>query len=227
MSFLRIFELIKSKNSFRRWKKSFKDIAYQIHFVNLGIKKGFLWDFCVTIDPILFDLLILELIEAGIVSNSLKVVTLLDEVFLINFITELPDFVFVNVTKNSEPKIMEENISELVWFKTVIHENSDLIFKLVPPENSCIPTLIGILIGFPVVYWYDSKISDENCLGNVVLNVYQAIYEECLVTSFSIPTFLVVDNLTVKNLIEKWVNELKQFEISVNVFKSDSSVIIL
>lgn len=227
MSFLRIFEIIKSKNSFKKWKKSFKEIAYQIHFVNLGIKRGFLWDFGVTIDSTLFDLFILELIETGVVSDSLKVVTLLDEVFLINYKMELPDFVFVNVTRNTEPKIMDENNSELIWFKTVNPESSDSILKLVPPENSCIPTLIGILIGFPVIYWYDNKISDENCLGNVVLNVYQATYEECLVMSFSIPAFFVLNNITVQNLIQKWVKELNQFEISVNVFKSDSSVIIL
>lgn len=225
MSFLRIFKLIKSKKCFKKWSKSFKEISYQIHFVNLGVKRGFLWDFGVTIDSNLFNLFILELIEIGLISNSLKVVTLLDEVFLINYKMESPQFVFVNVTKNTEPKIIEENNSENIWYKNFIHENS--ISKLIPPVNFCIPSLIGILIGFPVIYWYDNNISDENCLGNVALNVYQAHFEESLVMSFSIPEFLITNNLQVKNLIEKWINHLNQFEISVNVFKTESSVIIL
>lgn len=226
MSFIRIFKLIKSKKSFKKWSKSFKEISYQIHFVNLGIKRGFLWDFGVTIDSNLFNLFILELVELEIISNSLKVVTLLDEVFLINYKMESPDFVFVDVTKNTEPKIFEEN-SELIWYKNCIHEDSGPISKLIPPENSCIPTLIGILIGFPVIYWYDNKVSDENCLGNVVLNVYQARFEECLIMSFSIPEFLVFNSSTVKNFIEKWINDLNQVGLSVNVFKTESSVIIL
>lgn len=226
MSFIRIFKLIKSKKSFKKWSKSFKEISYQIHFVNLGIKRGFLWDFGVTIDSNLFNLFILELVEFGIISNSLKVVTLLDEVFLINYKMESPNFVFVNVTKNTKPKIFEEN-SEIIWYKNFIHEDSRSISKLIPPENSCIPTLIGILIGFPVIYWYDNKVSDENCLGNVVLNVYQARFEECLTMSFSIPEFLVFNSSTVKNFIEKWINDLNQVGLSVNVFKTESSVIIL
>lgn len=226
MSFIRIFKLIKSKKSFKKWSKSFKEISYQIHFVNLGIKRGFLWDFGVTIDSNLFNLFILELVEYEIISNSLKVVTLLDEVFLINYKMESPDFVFVDVTKNTEPKIFEEN-SEIIWYKNFIHEDSGTISELVPPENSCIPTLIGILIGFPVIYWYDNKVSDENCLGNVVLNVYQARFEESLIMSFSIPEFLVFNSSTVKNFIEKWINDLNQVGLSVNVFKTESSVIIL
>lgn len=227
MSFIRILKLIKIKKSFKKWSKFFKEIAYQIHFVNLGVKRGFLWDFGVTIDFNLFNLFILELIEIGLTSNSLKVVTLLDEIFLINYKMESPEFVFVDVTKNSKPKIIEENNSENIWYKNFIHENSGSISKLIPPENSCIPSLIGILIGFPVIYWYNNKISDENCLGNVILNVYQARFEECTVMSFSIPESLITNNLQVKNLIDKWINNLNQFEISVNVFKTESSVIIL
>lgn len=226
MSFLRIFKLIKSKKNFKKWSKYFKEISYQIHFVNLGVKRGFLWDFGVTIDSNLFNWFILELVEIGIISNSLKVVTLLDEVFLINYKMELTEFVFVDVTRNIEPKIIEEN-SELIWYKNFIHEDFGSISELIPPENSCIPSLIGILIGFPSIYWYDNKISDENCLGNVALNVYQARFEECTIMSFSIPEFLVVNNLTVKKFIEKWINDLNPFEISVNVFKTESSVIIL
>lgn len=223
MSFIRILELIRNKNSFKKWSKYFKEIAYQIHFVNLGVKRGFLWDFGVTINSELFNLFILELVETGILeSNFLKVVTLLDEVFLINYKIESPEFVFVDVTRTIEPKVIEENNSELIWY----HENSS-VSKLIPSENLCIPTLIGILIGFPVIYWYDNKISDENCLGNVLLNVYQACFEDCTVMSFSIPEFLVINNSTVKNLIEIWIKELNRFEICVNVFKTDSSVIIL
>lgn len=227
MSFIRILKLIKIKKSFKKWSKFFKEIAYQIHFVNLGVKTGFLWDFGVTIDFNLFNLFILELIEIGLTSNSLKVVTLLDEIFLINYKMESPEFVFVDVTKNSKPKIIEENNSENIWYMNFIHENSGSISKLIPPENSCIPSLIGILIGFPVIYWYNNKISDENCLGNVILNVYQARFEECTVMSFSIPESLITNNLQVKNLIDKWINNLNQFEISVKVFKTESSVIIL
>lgn len=63
-------------------------------------------------------------------------------------------------------------------------------------QTFCIPTIFGVLIGYPIVYWYDERISIDNCLSLVSLNVYQVIMssnsnDDFAICSLSCPKSLI------------------------------------
>jgi hypothetical protein len=93
-----------------------------------------------------------------------------------------------------------------------------MYFDLKPEKNWCIPTLLGIFIGYPIIYWYKvmSERSDgETCLSLVPLTVFKVNVEtrngyhrqnRCYdLYSFSVPRNAL---LHVEHKVQCWFNDL-------------------
>ena len=53
-------------------------------------------------------------------------------------------------------------------------------FNLKVHEHWCIPTLLGVFLGYPIVYWYNQALPNsdgKNCLSYVELTVYKIYFE--------------------------------------------------
>lgn len=213
----------------RLWQKWFREIATQIHYVAAGLKTGFLWDLGPTIDVArLTDILqALQIVDAR--TKSLCVVEIESDLILLNICEywqqKFDDIIYVNVTTQlSGPEIIDDrtyavtiqpmfdNLREQMRpYKcdaNTNHHNDRWSVKLEIHETFCIPTIFGVMIGYPIVYWYDSRRSTDNCLGFVPLSVYTAITIDGLlvVGSLSCPERLVSVRTTAA--VAKWFQKM-------------------
>lgn len=208
----------------RSWQKWFREIATQIHCVAAGLKTGFLWDLGPPIDVAqLTDILqALHVVDAR--TKSMCVVEIENDLILLNLCEywqqKFDDIIYVNVTTQlSKPEIIDDrtygatiqpmfdNLQEQLRPYNCTTDNG-LSIKLDIHETFCIPTIFGVMIGYPIVYWYDSKQSADNCLSFVPLNVYTAIANDgsLIVGSLSCPEQLVSVRITAA--IAKWFQKM-------------------
>jgi hypothetical protein len=109
-----------------------------------------------------------------------------------------------------DPIIMEsENIIDISQYIYEVLKKDDDLITLQVKSNWCIPTLTGLLLGYPTVYWINNM---DNCLSGVSLCVYKVQGEYLkfnklhVLTSFSVPRILEVK---IKSYIKKWFIDLK------------------
>lgn len=217
-------------NHRKKFGNKLRNIAIQIHYVSCGIKPGFLWDFGCGIDFKWIENLVHQMNILQIINSNLIVIQIADELFIINRHSlenrDIP--VFIDVTSNLDaPQIIADCRFEIMhdWIREHILKNHKTVECL--SNHICLTSLIGFLIGYPVVYWLDTRISDDNCLGNVAINVFQSKHDEqILLTSFSVPKSLV--NVSdVERVLQLWNDRQVSNGLVVKTFETIENVLIM
>lgn len=208
------------KNHFpkKSWKKHYQKIIFFISSVNNGVKPSLLWDFggCVTVEILsafLNDLKILNMISKDVI--LIKV----ENDFLITNLNLALDRLnknrlFIDVSKKlSEPVIIEENesVRKMITSLKAKLENFKRNEKFLDIEinNLCVPTLFGVLLDYPIIYFYES--SSLNALFR--LKVFEVFCrpkngaERIAIYSFSIPESLCDPVVDIR--VASWFDSLR------------------
>ena len=158
------------------------NVITMIEAVNLGIKQFWLVD---NIGP-----KYIKRFKSEITKSELKLNYILDELFVwksAEFPSECP--IVFNIETNN---IESDSISELIWstFQTIrsqIITNSSSI-ALSPDLSYLTPSLIGILLHYPVIYSITPNYNDSRCkLNNSDLQLFRLFYKDICISSFTVP----------------------------------------
>lgn len=234
-----IKDIIKSHLT-KKWNSSaLTGLATQIFFVECGMKTGFIWDVGPPIDSTSIINIMSDLRQSKLVSHNLRILRIVDDFCILNVQSysniNSNDVIFVNVTSTLlQPCICDLlDLTPLVTaFNQQINDfkNSEELFREVTIHNSfCIPTLFGLVAGFPIIYYYDPLVSDQNCLANISLRIHQVWFRnETLLFSVSCPEKLIEENENIKRKIELWRDSFKSNDQLVfKILKETLSVVIL
>ncbi|XP_071961400.1 UPF0739 protein C1orf74 homolog [Antedon mediterranea] len=122
--------------------------------------------------------------------------------------------VFLDIKSNIKSSVKILDLKTEAETSQACNENKYKILKLDVTPTCNVSTLFGILIGYPVIYWYNASDID-NCLGMVPLRVYtvkcnvqiEGIFNE----EFTMYSFSVPDSLTSRfdGNITKWFSDLE------------------
>lgn len=205
-----------------------KKLSFDIRMVALGVKPSLLVDTIAVNDIAQFEKFIVELNTRAPVSfhkaSSLKILCVKDDFFIVN----LPDLlqtiekrrIYIDVsskcqeptliTESSEPfgLLRKEIIASLR--KMLIENSEDIVLNLQLKDNWNITSVFGILIDYPVVYWYEIE-DIKTCLEyqnllNIKLKSRATIKTwtiEREVYSFTIPQCVM--NEEVDSFVESWI----------------------
>lgn len=233
-----IKDIIRSQLT-RKWNSAVTGLATQIFFVECGIKTGFIWDIGPSIDSTTIVKIMSALRQSKLVSHNLRILQIVDDFCIVNIQSylniNLNDVTFVNVTSTLlQPQICD--LLELTPLVTALNRqikdfcNSEELFREVLIDSSlCIPTLFGLVAGFPIIYYYDPLVSDQNCLANVSLRIHQVWFRnETLLFSVSCPVKLIDENNNFQRKIELWRDSFKGNEDLVfKLLEETLSIVIL
>ncbi|XP_006816389.1 UPF0739 protein C1orf74 homolog [Saccoglossus kowalevskii] len=198
--------------------KKTMDILSNIVSVDRGIKPSFLFDFA-SVDVKQMQQFINGTFKSGL-TGQLSCLSLVDDVFIYNRasivahlrkIVERTSNFLVDVSNTlPEPQIASCQCHRQVLDHTLqlqrafsLESASPAPLELKPGDRWNISTVFGILLGYPVIYWYNTEeVRDvSNCLSMVLLTTYRA-YVNCnpttntdtvgqLIYSFSVPAKLI------------------------------------
>lgn len=174
----------------KKYKKYYNTFFTNLFCVSHGYKCGYLID-KVSVQQNAIVNIIHELVEVKLISNHIKVLSVHDDVIILNvpaFLTHLSNKqIFVNVSSDlNSPMILSGDNEEIVQIKTHLHT----LFECLPLNTKsldckcpvgepltvstakfCVPTVVGLLLNFPIVYWY----KEDYNLNCVSLTVYKII----------------------------------------------------
>lgn len=202
------------------------DLAVQVLAVDLGIKPAFLYDInnaCAE----QIQQYVNSLQKAGSLTDTLQIISISGNTLIVNSnlmkahlveVLEKKSLLTVDVGLwKKQPSLitMDSKTKHMVKAVLEVFDNintHDSVLKVIDEEmcdrwNLC--TLFGILLGYPVVYWFDQEQSYENCLSMVPLVVNKILvswtvcdekHSSCLY-SFSVPEVLWSD---VDSHIKQW-----------------------
>ncbi|XP_078595153.1 UPF0739 protein C1orf74 homolog [Branchiostoma floridae x Branchiostoma japonicum] len=172
-------------------KKSAKyttDLMCDILSVDIGLKPAFLVDYG-GLGCSKMTVFTEEVLRSGLVQHRLAVLTVGSDVLVLNADTSVAhlqvvqsdwDSFVVDVTLGSpEPtpatefcnQTVRECARDVVRCVATMRNMSVLQTNIAPQENWNISTLFGLLVGYPVLYWYDPT-QHDTCLSMVPLLVY-------------------------------------------------------
>lgn len=169
--------------------KHVAQIHANIAAVDSGIKPSFLFDYAYVM-PRVMAKFVEQLYAEGLTSYQLDIISLEDNV-LITRIEQLRDHlqdayradykktILVDISKHLKcPEILTELDSQRLITSCFESLNAalgdlDVPFKVVNLlSDSNVTTLFGLLIGYPVVYWYSTESMDaKSCLDMIPLHV--------------------------------------------------------
>lgn len=165
------------------------DIAVNVVAVDRGLKPSFLFDYAFVSTNVMANF-VENLYQESLILNLLDVVSISDHILVTRFsslIDHLHDTcegyerknVLIDVSKHlKDPEIMGDSDCERVITSCldsikcaeVNSEKQCRIVKLSEEHNAT--TLFGLLLGYPVIYWYSSENTDTgNCLDMVPIRV--------------------------------------------------------
>lgn len=223
MESLRSF--LKGTLSRRIWTEHrIEKLAQQLFFIGRGAKTGFVWDIGLMRAEMANDLLD-KLRAAKLVQDTLIVFIIGEDFGLVDIRAiaslKFDDFCFINISKSlSLPNVVSESCKESSkiqnMFTEVCHQiGSSQLGQIctmhLDPNSVCFPAVFGILIGYPIIYWYDSAVSDGNCLSGLDLEVFQVglvsgeMSDNKIIPtiSFSIPSCVALDG-SVRRRLDAW-----------------------
>lgn len=234
----RIEKLIVGRLFGAKWAPHIKNISVQIAFIMLGLKRGYLWDSGPVTQLSPFDVYDIVNIVNGAFKTKMTTLTMGDDVIIYNKASrpiKYEDHVFVDISKHLDaPKIVDNHIQQKM--EELIDDLNEQISKFfsnaipmeVMTDTDCIPTIFGLLIGYPVIYWYDDASVDDNCLAHVDLFVNQLICNNKNIMSFSVPVQLVDESQNIRKLLEKFTEVYKSLECSkLEDFIKNLDVVVL
>ncbi|KAM9361893.1 UPF0739 protein C1orf74 homolog [Symphorus nematophorus] len=220
------------------------DLAAQVLAVDLGLKPALLYDSnSAGADQVQQYLSSLQ--SAQLVSESLLTLDLNGNTLIVNPVTVRSNVeqlfhdgstAVINVCHSLEKPTITDPLREEL--KSMTHDLQHLLREFEPPKeaektphyvgeksedwNLC--TVFGLLLGYPVTYWFDQTKSFENCLSMTPLMVTTAsatwqvdsASHRCLLYSFSIPAALLQET---QSNVENWRLCLQERFQQQNVLK--------
>ena len=175
---LKLSEIRKCVGSLKLTKRV-KDLTIDLYFLTCGLKPSILWDYGRTEPEKLArlgallggDLIILELGCDHLISFKTRLVNLLNSYHLnppslIDVSENLANPVVADSEALDNTLLMVESVQN-----QIVATKDSVTVKIAVQECWNLSTLFGILLGFPVVYYYDT--SAGNCLGNRDLAVWR------------------------------------------------------
>lgn len=227
----KIESILREKLDPKHWQRHYKHLSVQISVLLFNIKRSFLWD----IGPVQRLTNLIEIVKEinKEFDCELFVVIMNTDKFIVNqrLLPINPNlYVFIDVSKDlSTPRIMESDVvTEFVKnLNEKLNKRQESI-EIDPEPGVCVPCMTGLLIGYPVIYFYDKNSNGENCLQNVELNVQQVRYRDFVLTSFSIPKELLEGSPFIQSTILEWKNQMKLMpELEFESFDKNLDVVIL
>ena len=200
-----IEEIVQRLKISRRWK----ELSLNLSFICKGIKPGLLWDLgkinvkmLLELRVILQDIFVLDFSGDYFVSSR--------KCFNKHFQNLESNFPFViDISNNlTEPRIATTETENKIRkdFRTLvshINGSDEDVIEIDVGDYSNVTTMFGLLLGYPVVYYYDTGI-EGNCLSNRDLTVYKIGSQNLWPISFSVPT-----NLLPQTSIPDWLDKLR------------------
>ena len=121
-----------------------------------------------------------------------------------------------------------------------VQVSDDARFYIEPPATMNRTTLYGVLLGYPVIYWYDDNIAGAaSCLSMVPLLVFtvtvsmdlNGVASECDIYSFSIPEALQSE---CQRSVDSWHSQLlfyfnecqQNTTVKLNILRFDSKIVV-
>ncbi|XP_054713243.1 UPF0739 protein C1orf74 homolog [Uloborus diversus] len=172
------------------------NVLFNLQAVDKEIKPCYLWDaFPADISEV--KLYLNELYSSGQISKSLNAFLVNDTIFVTRFENLKTQLDNLGAKKVKVIDVSKENVMPIILpaeekskvLKSVMKNVHTLLSSLTDPDscdkevkNADVPicnitTLYGVLVGYPVLYWYSlqSHNSDFTCLSMVPLKVYKVM----------------------------------------------------
>jgi len=208
------------------------DVTVQIIAVDLGVKPALLYDSNAA-SPEQLHLYLSSLQEYGVVTNSLRILSIDDNTFIFNPATvqshldellKSKSLLLIDVCPSRKQPVLaglEKRTEDMIKSLSEVNTNemdkgSSVILlgeELYNDWNLC--TLFGILLGYPASYWFDQTKGFGNCLCMTPLvvctvwNTWQThdINHRCCLYSFSVPEELWSE---VQSHMQRWTENLRE-----------------
>lgn len=234
----------------KKWRRYLHSISCQIFYVSCNLKTGYLWDQGPSIGHTLLVNVVDDLKNRRLISNKIIVVEVsrdatdgLDndlvcsDIFIINkfgLVKRKSSFILVDISAElSQPtkiNCTDHRYDDLVNFITdsIPDDDVDKGLALSIPPSVCGCSVLGYLIGYPVIYWYRRTENNQNCLQFLKLKIFQAFRENVSILSFSIPEQMWVQDLLIQKEIDDWTNAITiDSNIRVEHFDKDIDYVAL
>uniref|UniRef100_A0A1Y9IV92 Uncharacterized protein n=1 Tax=Anopheles minimus TaxID=112268 RepID=A0A1Y9IV92_9DIPT len=245
-----------------RVKRKIKEIAIQLYTIDKGFKLGFLWDVgCLSMDEVrhLLDSLKqvnllqnnLTVVQIGLESGADFGVC--DVARWHGTVGQQSRPVFIDVSaEHSNPRTAHQRVitlhNELVDLLqarlAAINLGSSQhgsqsgklpvtqIVQWPLGDDVCRTSAYGLFIGYPIIYWYDTANTRENCLSQVSLAIFQAGFKshgdesfEPFI-SFSVPA-LLLQEAAVETAITSWKESVARNKLECVTFSKVLNTVIM
>lgn len=211
--------------------KYLNKLCANLILVHIGLKPSYLWDLPVKIKKTNIYTLVDSLKSHSLLDENVFAFLLCEEYFIINkrelenTLIILDEVVFVDCSAHiPNPVVIEDATKEhemaQLFFKAVLNHISQNVLTVEIDADWYPPTLFGLLLGYPVVYWASSC---ENNLSQQTLLLCKLSYsttnlpvEEAY--SFSVPLIM-----SLISCVENWKDRLKN-RFNGNLTLSTSNV---
>ncbi|KAK3589478.1 hypothetical protein CHS0354_030602 [Potamilus streckersoni] len=208
--------------------KKFISIMINIMVVDEGLKPSYLYDSGVADADMLLGL-VTELYNSQQIKNQLKIFKVCEDLFIAKLVSlechyeQLVDrlqYCLVDISMHGSPQICEDPnvvvhvLSELNKLLGMCRENGNTLSEFYPSCN--VTTVYGILLGYPVIYWYNEKditgrTGDLSMEKLIVVNISGFVQTKGDITlketlySFSFPSCL---RNKLEPLVQQWYQAL-------------------
>lgn len=221
------------------WKKYYPKIMFHILSVFYNLKPSFLWDFGPVINSHQLLVFVKDIKSSLNIIGNFLIISVGDNIFLSNpyyCLNELYYQKFFVEIGNSAFKIItpseSENLSMMIQLLKSKLRNLEecAILEFPVSEDICTPALFGLLLNYPVIYYYchDYKFFPTNLkVFSVSCQfLFDKMSDEFQVFSFSVPQNLI-DN-GIDNHVFNWFQRIQPTDekmfFNLNVKSSFKSV---
>lgn len=205
-----------------RITKKYKELSLILYFLMEGKKPSFLWDLgnVITSDLLKLKIFFSDLVVINISGDYLVSTSELIKQHFQDLNMNFPLIVDISCDRK-EPQIATSEIIVDQKCMTVevmkqISDSAEEVIDLPSKESWNISTLFGILLGYPVVYYYDIS-NENNCLSNRDLLVHKIGIKDIWATSFSVPA-----NIEVGSRISQWAETVINVSTDDIIFQTES-----
>ena len=217
MSLLDIENQVKSKKLTKKWR----ELSLTLYFLSKSLKPGFLWDIgsvstekLLKLSFMLEELLVIIIEQDYYVCSKKALAKHLD-----CLLDELPIIIDVSGDKTVPEILQDRKLSDIHnMIKNVkgqVEELQESVLVLQIQETWNISTLFGLLLGYPIVYYYNSGCT-QNCLNNTNILVFRVGYQDVWPISFTVPAELYEQ---CRASIDNWKSKIEEkfLEIDINI----------
>uniref|UniRef100_A0A240PKP3 Uncharacterized protein n=1 Tax=Anopheles christyi TaxID=43041 RepID=A0A240PKP3_9DIPT len=181
-----------------RARSKIKEIAQQLYAIDKGLKLGFLWDVgYLSMDEV--SNLLDSLKAANLLQDTVVVVQIghnsaddFGVCHMNRFVGQQLHPIVIDVSAgHAAPRLANERVATVCNdVINLLETGLENIRSLQDPnsagrkntkpvlwplgDNFCRTTAYGLFVGYPIVYWYDTELTQDNCLSHVPLTVFQA-----------------------------------------------------